>query len=54
MARGLESGLRPLLMKKGLGVDGGIARLCLEMGFGGIPRQVEPALLEVEGYIFVT
>ena len=39
MARGLESGLRPLLMKKGLGVDGGIERLCLRLGLGGIPRR---------------
>ena len=40
-------------MKKGLGVDGGIARLCLEMGFGGIPRQVKPALLKAKGYVFI-
>ena len=24
-------------MKKGLGVDGGVERLCLRLGFGGIP-----------------
>ena len=28
-------------MKRGLGGDGGIERLRLEMGYGGIPRQGE-------------
>ena len=41
MARGLGSGLRPHLMKRGLGGDGGIERLRLEMGYGGVPRQGE-------------
>ena len=31
MARGLESGLRPLLMKKGLGVDGSLQGSALQI-----------------------
>ena len=36
MARGLGSGLRPHLMKRGLGGDGGFERLCLENGVLGV------------------
>ena len=35
--RGLENRSRPHLMKRGLGGDGGIERLCLEIGVRGYP-----------------